>query len=154
MNKQIAKIVLVAGVIAAAGIIIYTKENPSKAASALPAAEAKDASPIADNAVAAAGVPKLVDLGADKCIPCKMMAPILDQLKKDYAGRMEIEFIDVWKNPAAGAQYGIQSIPTQIFYDASGNELRRHIGFMSREDILRTWDELAIVFPAAVPGGS
>ena len=46
-----------------------------------------------------AAVPRLVDLGAGKCIPCKKMAPILEELKKEYAGRMEVEFIDVWKNP-------------------------------------------------------
>ena len=46
-------------------------------------------------------LPLLVDLGAGKCIPCKKMAPILEELKKEYAGRMEVEFIDVWKNPDA-----------------------------------------------------
>ena len=47
-------------------------------------------------------LPKLIDLGADKCIPCKAMAPILKDLKAEYAGRMDVEFIDVWKNPDAG----------------------------------------------------
>ena len=68
-------------------------------------------------------LPKLIDLGADKCIPCKAMAPILKDLKKDYAGRMDVEFIDVWKNPDAGKAYKIKLIPTQIFFDASGKEL-------------------------------
>ena len=62
-----------------------------------------------------AALPRLVDLGAGKCIPCKKMAPILEELKKEYAGRMEVEFIDVWKNPDAGKAYGIEMIPTQIF---------------------------------------
>ncbi len=86
-------------------------------------------------------LPRLVDLGAGKCIPCKMMAPILEELKKEYAGRMEVEFIDVWENPAAGEAYGIRLIPTQIFYDASGKELMRHEGFFSREDILAVFRE-------------
>ena len=47
------------------------------------------------------------------------MAPILEEMKKEYAGTLEVEFIDVWKNPDAGKQYGIEVIPTQIFYDAS-----------------------------------
>ena len=89
-------------------------------------------------------LPKLIDLGADKCIPCKMMAPILEELKAEYAGRMEVQFIDVWKNPDAGKRYGIQLIPTQIFFDASGTELFRHSGFFSKEDILATWKELGV----------
>jgi len=90
------------------------------------------------------GKPKLLDLGADKCIPCKMMAPILEELKEEYASRLEVEFIDVWKNPQAARRYGIESIPTQIFFDAEGNELDRHVGFISKEDILRKWRELGI----------
>src|SRR5512141_3398391 len=83
-----------------------------------------------------AALPRLVDLGAGKCIPCKKMAPILEELKKEYAGRMNVEFIDVWVNPDAGKPYGIEVIPTQIFYDAEGKELFRHVGFFAREDIL------------------
>jgi thioredoxin 1 len=92
----------------------------------------------------AAKLPKLVDLGADKCIPCKMMAPILEELKKQYAGQLEVEFIDVWKNPAAGRAYGIQMIPTQIFYDAEGKERFRHVGFFGKEDIIAKWKELGV----------
>ena len=86
-----------------------------------------------------AKLPKLIDLGADKCIPCKMMAPILEELKSEYAGRLEVVFIDVWKNPEKGREYGIRVIPTQIFYDADGNEFYRHVGFFSKEDILKTF---------------
>jgi thioredoxin 1 len=89
-------------------------------------------------------LPKLLDLGAGKCIPCKMMAPILEQLKTEYAGTLEVEFIDVWKNPDAGKQYGIEVIPTQIFYDATGKELFRHIGFFAKADILAKWKELGV----------
>jgi thioredoxin 1 len=96
-----------------------------------------------------AAVPRLVDLGAGKCIPCKQMAPILEELKKEYAGRMEVEFIEVWKNPDAGKAYGVEMIPTQIFYDASGTELFRHTGFFGREDILGKWKELGVELAAA-----
>ncbi len=89
-------------------------------------------------------LPKLIDLGAGKCIPCKMMAPILEQLKTEFAGTLEVEFIDVWKNPDAGKQYGIKMIPTQIFHDASGKELFRHIGFFAKDDILAKWKELGV----------
>jgi len=89
-------------------------------------------------------VPRLVDLGAGKCIPCKKMAPILEELRKEFAGRLDVEFIDVWENPSAGELYRIKLIPTQIFYDASGKELFRHEGFFSREDILAKWKELGV----------
>jgi len=89
-------------------------------------------------------IPKLVDLGAGKCIPCKMMAPILDELKKEYQGRFDVELIDVWEDPEAGRRYRIRLIPTQIFFDASGKELYRHEGFLSKEDILNKWKELGI----------
>src|ERR1035437_10252702 len=100
-----------------------------------------------------AKLPKLVDLGADKCIPCKMMAPILKEFKTEYAGRMDVEFIDVWKNPDAGKAYKIKLIPTQIFFDASGKERFRHEGFYGKEDILGKWKELGVDFKAKAPAG-
>jgi thioredoxin 1 len=89
-------------------------------------------------------LPKLVDLGAKKCIPCKKLAPILEELKKDYAGALTVEFIDVWLKENAGQaeKYGIDTIPTQIFFDPQGKELWRHVGFISKEDILAQWKKL------------
>jgi thioredoxin 1 len=105
------------------------------------------------NAPPAAALPRLVDLGADKCIPCKAMAPILKELKTEYAGRMEVEFIDVWKNPTASKAYHINLIPTQIFFDAAGNELFRHEGFFSKEDILAKWKDLGVNLKAKGASG-
>ncbi len=99
-------------------------------------------------------LPRLVDLGADKCIPCKMMAPILAELAKEYAGQLDVVFIDVWKDHDAGKSYGIQLIPTQIFYDAAGRELFRHEGFFSKKDILAKWAKLGVKLappPAKAP---
>jgi thioredoxin 1 len=93
------------------------------------------------------GIPRLVDIGADQCIPCKLMAPILEELRGEYAGRMQVDFIDVWKNPHAAQPYRIHAIPTQIFFDESGRELARHQGFMSKEDILSTWKRVGYDFP-------
>lgn len=103
----------------------------------------------ADDAPAAqsAALPRLLDLGADKCVPCKMMAPILEELKETCAGIMTVDFIDVWKDPAAAQPYGIRVIPTQIFFSADGTELFRHEGFFSREDILAKWRELGVKLP-------
>ncbi|WP_372806760.1 thioredoxin family protein [Pontiella sp.] len=91
-------------------------------------------------------LPKLLDLGAGKCIPCKMMAPILDEMKETFAGQLDVEFIDVWEDQSVGAKYGIRMIPTQIFYDAAGKELFRHEGFFAREDMLAKWQELGYGF--------
>ncbi|MGB8227104.1 MAG: thioredoxin family protein [Sedimentisphaerales bacterium] len=87
-------------------------------------------------------LPRLVDLGADKCIPCKMMKPVLEELDKEYKGKLQVEFYDVWKDPAPGQQYGIRVIPTQIFLSPDGKELFRHEGFFSKEDILAKWKML------------
>lgn len=102
-------------------------------------------------AIEAAGVPKLLDLGSKSCIPCKMMAPILEELKEDYAGTFDVEFIDVGEreNAAKAKQYGIQMIPTQIFFDKDGKELWRHEGFLGKEDILAKWKELGYEFGGA-----
>ena len=91
-------------------------------------------------------LPRLLDLGAKKCIPCKMMAPLLEELAKDYKGRLDVEFIDVWENPGAAEKHGIQSIPTQIFYDADGKEFFRHVGFYPKEDILAKFKDKGITF--------
>jgi thioredoxin 1 len=93
-----------------------------------------------------AGLPRILDLGADKCVPCKMMAPVLEELRETYAGQLDVDFVDVWKDPATGRQYKVKVIPTQIFFDERGNELFRHQGFMSREDILAKWAGLGYEF--------
>ena len=91
-----------------------------------------------------ARLPRLLDLGSDQCIPCKMMAPILEELKEEYGSVFEVEVIDVRKNREVGMDYAIRVIPTQIFFDASGKEVFRNQGFMSKEDILRKWLELGV----------
>ena len=114
-------------------------------ATGAPTGEAVQAPPSANtNAPTRAKLPRLVDLGAAKCIPCKKMAPILKELKKNYAGQMEVEFIDVWKNPDAAKPYKLLLIPTQIFYDADGKEVFRHEGFYGKADILAKWKELGV----------
>lgn len=90
------------------------------------------------------GRPTLVDLGAGTCIPCKLMAPILADLKTEYAATMDVHFLDVHENQDLVPLYKINVIPTQIFYDASGKELSRHEGFFSKEDILTKWKESGV----------
>jgi thioredoxin 1 len=92
------------------------------------------------------GRPMLVDLGADKCVPCKQMKPILDSMREEYAGRMDVIFIDVWENREQAARFNVRIIPTQIFYDESGKELYRRVGFIGEDDILATWQQLGYTF--------
>jgi thioredoxin 1 len=88
------------------------------------------------------GMPLLVDIGAESCIPCKLMAPILDELKNELKGKIVVQFLNLDAYPGLAKEYKIKVKPTQIFYDVSGKELFRHEGFISKEDILLKWKEL------------
>jgi len=126
--SKVAKITTVAVLVLAVCIVIILKQRMS------PALGTK-------NDVHTKAMPRLVDVGAKTCIPCKLMAPILKELKTEYAGRLQVDFLDVSINPGFAGQYKVRVIPTQIFYDATGKELFRHEGFYSKEDILAKWKE-------------
>lgn len=144
--NQAWKIVIVV-VLAIAVITVFTikrsnyEQVTGSAATNMEASINEQAQP---NQLISKDIPRLLDLGSDQCIPCKMMVPILEELKSEYAGKLQVDFIDIWKSPEQGRTYGIKLIPTQIFYDASGKELFRHEGFYSKEDILAKWKELGI----------
>lgn len=90
------------------------------------------------------GMVTMVDLGAHKCIPCKMMEPIIAELQKEYAGRASIIFIDVWEHREQAQRFGVRGIPTQIFYDREGKEVGRHVGFMDKKAIIDVFDNLDV----------
>ena len=90
------------------------------------------------------GMPTMVDLGANECIPCKMMVPVMEKVEKKYKGKAAIIFIDVWKNKEPAKRFGIRAIPTQIFFDKSGSEIYRHEGFMSEEAIDRVLQKMGV----------
>ena len=90
------------------------------------------------------GMVTMVDLGADSCIPCKMMAPIIEKLEKTYRGKAAIVFIDVWKDKEPAKRFGIRAIPTQIFFDKEGKEVYRHTGFMGEDDIVGQLKKMGI----------
>lgn len=133
--KPFVKIAIVAALLGLVAATFALKQN-RKAAPPQPSGSPVSSTP--------APLPKLLDLGADKCIPCKAMAPILEEMKKELAGKLEVEFIDVWKNPDAAREQTVEIIPTQIFLDAHGKELFRHTGFFSKEDMLAKWKELGV----------
>ena len=90
------------------------------------------------------GMVTMVDLGATSCIPCKMMAPILQKLEKRYAGKAAIVFLDVWVDPKPATHFRIRIIPTQIFFNKKGEEVYRHEGFMSEEAIVTVLQKLGV----------
>ncbi len=91
-----------------------------------------------------AALPRLVDLGSTTCIPCKQMAPILEELKAELQGKVDVEFIDIAQNPQAADKYAINVIPTQIFLDQSGKEAFRHEGFYPKADILAQLEKMGV----------
>ncbi|OXU14928.1 thioredoxin family protein [Sedimentisphaera salicampi] len=151
MNKT-GKIITVAVLIAVVGIVIAMKQKDnspdaqraSENSADVQANQTPDQPEKSESKQDAEKLPHLIDLGAGKCVPCKMMKPILEELKQDYNQQFKITFIDVWKNEDQAKKYDVKMIPTQIFYDASGEELFRHEGFYSKEDILSKWEELGI----------
>lgn len=135
---------IIIALIAAVGVAVYMKK-PKQPSDKSSSGRMSQLEPTVESD-GGTGLPRLIDLGAGECVPCKMMAPILRDLKKKYAGRFNVEFIDITLIPDAARQYGVIVIPTQIFYDAAGKELFRHEGFMSREDISAKWKELGFDF--------
>ncbi len=96
----------------------------------------------ADEAIPRSGMVTMVDLGARSCIPCKMMAPILEELKKEYEGKAAVIFVDVYQSPAEAKRFNVSIMPTQIFFDKKGQEITRHLGFMAKKDIVEQLDKL------------
>jgi thioredoxin 1 len=93
-----------------------------------------------------ADLPRVIDLGRGKCVPCKRMAPILAELKQEYEGRAIIDAIDLG-DPGGrelARMYRVRLIPTQIFLDSDGNEVWRHEGFLPKEDIVAKLREMGV----------
>ncbi len=129
-----SKVVSILGVAAAVAVVLVARTAERTTAPS-------DTSSASSSAPA---VPRLVDVGAGKCIPCKAMAPILDGLKAEYAGRMDVQFIDVWRDHRAAEPFAVRMIPTQIFFGPDGRELARHEGFMAKAEILAQWKALGV----------
>lgn len=89
------------------------------------------------------GMPTMAEIGAKSCVPCRMMAPVIESLSKEYQGRVAVVFIDVWKNKGQARKYRVRSIPTQIFYDGSGMEVFRHVGFFPKEKCMEILDRIS-----------
>jgi thioredoxin 1 len=140
-----ARTAIVAAVALLAAVAVIAKRTHQAAPAQGGAAPTAVARPHAEGPL-----PRLLDLGSGKCVPCRMMEPILDELEKECAGRMRVDFIDVFVDEGAVKKYDVNVIPTQIFYGADGKELGRNEGFISKEDILAKWKELGVDLGGAI----
>lgn len=77
-----------------------------------------------------------IELGADKCLPCRAMQPIMKDIAAGYRGKVQVVFYDVWKNPEPARKYGVQLIPTQVFIDKFGKEVYRHVGLFPKDELI------------------
>lgn len=93
------------------------------------------------------GMVTMLDLGAKKCIPCKMMAPIMEKMEKAYKGKASIVFIDVWENRDQGPRFKIRAIPTQLFFNELGEEVFRHVGFLDERSIIEQLTKMGVTEP-------
>ena len=83
------------------------------------------------------GKPTMAEFGATGCIPCDMMQPILDKLRKNYPDKLNVVFAHVREKPIMGARFGIRSIPVQVFFDRDGKEVFRHVGFFPEAEVTK-----------------
>jgi thioredoxin 1 len=159
--KGIIVVVLVVAVIAVISRKQHAYEGPAAAAAratsdrttpppAKPApAKARAATQQPAPPAKAKRLPQMIELGGKTCTVCQAMEPILEELRKEYQGQLEVPFWDIYEHPDKAKAYKIRVIPTQVFVDADGNEFSRHEGFFPKEDILKTFQDHGIVLSAA-----
>lgn len=124
------RIVILIIVVAAIASVVVLKNKHSNAPSPLPAHTP--------------GIPRLLDLGSKGCTACTMLEPVLEELRTNYVGRLQVDFVDVWDHKQVATDFGIKRIPVQILFNAEGKELWRHEGFISVKDIESKFIELGI----------
>ena len=90
------------------------------------------------------GLPTIAEFGRGVCVPCKEMKPILEELAMEYEGKLNVVIVEVDDHMDQTRQYGIMAIPTQIFFDGSGKEVTRHVGFWPKEEIIEQLKEMGI----------
>lgn len=89
------------------------------------------------NAAKKEGRMVMLELGSVGCIPCEQMKPVMEKLRTNYKGKLEVIFVDVRKDMKNGRRFGATMIPTQVFLDKNGKEFHRHMGFYGYDDIVR-----------------
>ena len=87
-----------------------------------------------------------IELGSVRCIPCQKMEVVLESIKTKYPKDVKVVFHDVWTEAGKpyAKQYGIKSIPTQVFLDADGKEYYRHIGFFPENELIKILEQKGV----------
>jgi thioredoxin 1 len=78
----------------------------------------------------------MLELGSVGCVPCEQMKPVMEKLRTNYKGKLEVLFVDVRKDRDSSRKFGVFAIPTQVFLDKNGKEFHRHMGFYGYEEIV------------------
>jgi len=86
----------------------------------------------------------MIEFGATGCIPCDMMQPVLDSLRKKFPEALNVEFVHVNEQQVLAGRYGIQSIPVQVFFDKAGKEVFRHTGFFAEKEVLDQLQKMGV----------
>jgi len=133
------KAAVVIGLVVVVGLVLALKRGGDSAPSGT-ASHPGDAS----TGAVSGDLPRLIEIGSVTCVPCKMMKPILDELRQEYAGRLQVDFIDVQVDRETAMKYRIRMIPTQVFLSADGKELFRHEGFFPKEEIEKKLAEMGV----------
>jgi len=125
----------------------YAVLAPTKASSPQPTKQSTSSPDLASiplEHALASGLPTLAEFGRGVCIPCKAMKPILEELAVEYEGKLNVVIVEIDDHMEQTRQHGIMAIPTQIFFDGSGQEITRHIGFYAKEDIIAQLKKMGI----------
>ena len=135
MKKMIVVICFVVAMVVTAVVVYNTEKGEQSSEQAMTEkgtlVDVKLIAPTDSNAQI---LPKVIDLYATWCGPCKMIAPIIEELKVEYAGVVKFEKVDIDENRAIAEQYEVEAIPTLIFMKPDGT-YEKKVGFMDREAI-------------------
>lgn len=115
------------------------------ATSPVSTAEPMDLAAINLDDALASGKPTLAEFGRGTCIPCKKMKPILEELAAGYGEQVNVVIVEIQNHMDQTRRYGIQLIPTQIFFDTNGQEMDRHIGYYAKDKVIDKMTELGML---------
>jgi len=122
------KLLIAGGILLAIGLFAMSQAGNKKAPPKRQKAEqAQPATPKT--------LPTLLEFGRGTCIPCKRMKPILEELMKEYEGKAVIRIVNIDQEKELTQQNKIMMIPTQVFYDTTGKEAFRHVGFFEKDSV-------------------